>query len=125
MEIGSTRITSAGPGRLSAATSFWARTVVDQDGQLIGSICDLMLDSEHGRIAYAVVATGGFMGNGEMLFAVPWSALRAVGRQLVLECKCDALQSGPSFDRDHWPEAPAYRWHEWVHGYYHARPYWE
>jgi sporulation protein YlmC with PRC-barrel domain len=116
---------SAGPGQLSAATSFWARTVVDQDGEVLGSISDLMLDLERGRVAYAVVATGGFMGNGERLFAVPWSALRAHGQHFVLECKRDALQSGPAFDREHWPDRPAHGWHELVHAHYHSRPYWE
>jgi sporulation protein YlmC with PRC-barrel domain len=126
MEIGSARYAQGGPGsRLSAATSFFARTVVDSDGAMLGSITDLMLDLERGRIAYAVVATGGIMGIGERLFAVPWSALRPLGQQFVLECKRAALETAPAFDRDHWPLTPAYRWHERVHAYYHSRPYWE
>jgi sporulation protein YlmC with PRC-barrel domain len=126
MQIGSVRTAEVGPGpRLSAATSFYARTVVDGDGEVLGSISDLMLDIERGRVAYAVVATGGFMGVGERLFAVPWNALRAVGQQFVLECKRAALDSAPAFDRDHWPHAPAYGWHELVHAHYHSRPYWE
>lgn len=126
MEIGSVDPARAGPGRrLSAATSFYARTVVDPAGEVLGSISDLMLDLERGRIAYAVVATGGFMGIGERLFAVPWKALRAMGHQFVLECERSALDSAPAFDRDHWPLTPAYSWHERVHAHYHSRPYWE
>lgn len=116
----------AGPGRrLSAASSFYARSVVDRDGEVIGTISDLMLDLECGRVAYAVVATGGFLGVGELLFAVPWRALRATGQHFVLECHRSELESAPAFDRDHWPFAPAYRWHERVHAHYHSRPYWE
>lgn len=126
MEIGSAGAALAGPGtRLSAATSFLARTVVDKDGETLGSISDLMLDLERGRVAYAVVASGGIMGIGERLFAVPWSALRPVGQQFVLECTRAGLDSAPAFDRDHWPLTPAYRWHESVHAYYRSRPYWE
>lgn len=126
METGSLSPGPAGPGpRLSAATSFCARTVVDSDGEVVGSISDLMLDLECGRVAYAVVATGGFLGVGELLFAVPWRALRAMGQDFVLECKRSALESAPAFDRDHWPLAPAYRWHERVHAHYRSRPYWE
>jgi sporulation protein YlmC with PRC-barrel domain len=126
MEIGSAGVALAGPGRrLSAATSFYARTVIDTDGEVLGSISDLMLDLDRGRIAYAVVATGGFMGIGERLFAVPWRALRAMGQQFVLECEHSALDTAPAFDRDHWPLTPAHGWHERVHAHYHARPYWE
>jgi sporulation protein YlmC with PRC-barrel domain len=126
METGSVRASQAGPGScLSAATSFLARTVVGGDGEVLGSIRDLMLDLERGRVAYAVVAIGGFVGIGERLFAVPWSALRPMGRQFVLACTRATLESAPAFDRDHWPLTPAHRWHERVHAYYHSRPYWE
>jgi sporulation protein YlmC with PRC-barrel domain len=115
-----------GPGsRLSAATSYFSRTVVDSDGEMLGSIADLMLDLERGQIAYAVVACGGIMGIGERLFAVPWRALRPLGEQFVLECQRSALEAAPAFDRDHWPLTPAYPWHERVHAHYRSRPYWE
>lgn len=126
MENGSAHAAQAGPGpRMSAATSFWARTVVDRDGEVLGSISDLMIDLERGCVAYAVVATGGFMGIGERLFAVPWRALRAVDQQFVLDCKRASLETAPAFDRDHWPLTPAYLWHQRVHAHYHSRPYWE
>jgi sporulation protein YlmC with PRC-barrel domain len=126
MEIGSTRGASAGPGRrLSTATSLSARTIVDSHGEILGSISDLMLDLDRGCIAYAVVATGGFVGIGERLFAVPWKALRPMGHQFVLECERSALDTAPAFDRDHWPLTPAHWWHERVHAHYHSTPYWE
>jgi sporulation protein YlmC with PRC-barrel domain len=126
MEIVSVSATTAGPGRrLSAATSFYARTVLDAEGEVLGSISDLMLDLDRGCIAYAVVATGGFVGIGERLFAVPWKVLRAAGEQFVLECARSTLDTAPAFDRDHWPLAPAHWWHERVHAHYHSRPYWE
>jgi len=111
--------------RLRAATSFYARTVVDRRGRVLGSISDLMLDLERGRIAYAVLAVGGFVGVGERLFAVPWGALRACGQQFILDCREAALESAPAFDREHWPLAAAYGWHERVHAHYDSRPYWE
>jgi sporulation protein YlmC with PRC-barrel domain len=126
MRTGSARSGRHGPGsRLSAATSYFSRTVVDSDGEMLGSIADLMLDLERGQIAYAVVACGGIMGIGERLFAVPWRALRPLGEQFVVECQRSALESAPAFDRDHWPLTPAYPWHERVHAHYHSRPYWE
>ncbi|HXD43095.1 MAG TPA: PRC-barrel domain-containing protein [Ramlibacter sp.] len=125
MEIGSAGH-AEGPGPcLSPATSFYARLVVDAHGEVLGSISDLLLDLERGCVAYAVLSTGGFMGMGERKFAVPWRALRPVGQQFVLDCKRAQLESAPPFDREHWPQALAYGWHERVHAHYHSHPYWK
>lgn len=116
----------AGPGSsLSEASSFSARTVVDSDGQVLGSVVDLMLDLDRGCVAYAVVGTGGFMGIGERLFAVPWSALRTDGEQLALQGKRSEFEEAPSFDREHWPHTPGPSWHQRLHDHFHSRPYWE
>ncbi len=111
--------------QLAAGTSLCARTVMSSAGDVLGSISDLMLDLECGRVAYAVIASGGFVGIGERLVAVPWSALKQVGQHFVLLGKPGALESAPAFDRDHWPVAPAPWWHERVHEHYRSRPYWE
>ena len=34
-----------------------------------------MIDMRTGRVAYAVISFGGFLGIGDKLFAVPWQAL--------------------------------------------------
>ena len=116
----------AGPGlRLGAATSFYARMVADSDGNMLGSISDLILDLERGRVAYVVVSTGGFMGMGERMFAVPWQALRSVGQQFVLDCKRAALEAAPAYEPDRWPSISTYGWHERVHAHFHSRPYWK
>ncbi|MEO8655958.1 MAG: PRC-barrel domain-containing protein [Ramlibacter sp.] len=114
-----------GSTSLSPGTSLCAQTVVDQAGNVLGSIVDLLLDLERGRIAYAVVASGGFMGMGERLVAVPWNALKAEARQFVLQGKRSTLDSGPTFEHEQWRTAPAMRWHERVHEHFGTRPYWE
>ncbi len=126
MQLDSVEACQAARGpHLRAATSFYARAVLDRRGRVLGSISDLMLDLERGRVAYAVLAVGGFIGIGERLFAVPWGALRCCGQQFVLECSEAALASAPAFDREHWPVATEYAWHERVHAHYRSRPYWE
>ncbi|ESR25972.1 hypothetical protein N177_1307 [Lutibaculum baratangense AMV1] len=45
-------------------------------GEHIGHIDRLMIDKETGRVAYAVLAFGGFLGVGERHCPVPWSLLR-------------------------------------------------
>jgi hypothetical protein len=49
--------------------------VINMAGEHMGKIEDLMIDLENGRVAYAVLSFGGFLGLGNKLFAVPWEAL--------------------------------------------------
>jgi sporulation protein YlmC with PRC-barrel domain len=52
-------------------------SVVDSQGGLLGTVQQLVCDLRTGRIAYAVVASGGFVGQGEARFALDWSGLEA------------------------------------------------
>jgi sporulation protein YlmC with PRC-barrel domain len=110
---------------LSGATSLCAQTLIDSTGDVMGSIVDVLLDLERGRVAYALVACGGFVGVGERMFAVPWTALQHDGAQFVLNGNRSLLESGPSFDREHWSDTPEQGWHERVHAHFHARPFWD
>jgi uncharacterized protein YrrD len=66
-------VASAPP--LGAAGKLYGRIVTGSDGEILGSISDLLLDVAAGRVAYALVARGGFMGLGERLFVIPWDKL--------------------------------------------------
>ena len=43
-------------------------------GEDLGKIEEIMIDIPTGRVAYAVLSFGGFLGMGNKLFAVPWDA---------------------------------------------------
>lgn len=45
------------------------------DGDEIGKISHLMIGKRSGRVEYAVMSFGGFLGMGESHFPVPWDAL--------------------------------------------------
>lgn len=45
------------------------------DGEEIGKIAHLMIGKRSGRVEYAVMSFGGFLGIGESHFPVPWDAL--------------------------------------------------
>ncbi len=51
-------------------------TVVNTNYQDLGTIEDLVLDAGAGRIAYAVLSFGGFLGMGDKYFAIPWNAFQ-------------------------------------------------
>jgi sporulation protein YlmC with PRC-barrel domain len=115
------------PGqRLVAASNLLGDRIVDGDNRTLGTLCDVLIDAERGCIAYAVMASGGFMGLGERMYAIPWKALsRDGGRRCYVLCGSQATLAGaPVFDREHWPSEPDLQWHERVHRYYKATPYW-
>ena len=124
--IGGTRDTSGpGPEVMDAAT-LTGNNVVNPANEKLGSIEAVMLDVAHGRIAYAVVAFGGFLGIGEKLFAVPWSALTldANRKCFLLNVPKERLRDAPGFDKDHWPTMADPQWATEVHGYYGTPLYW-
>ena len=45
-------------------------------GENLGDVKDVVVDTENGRVAYAVVGIGGFLGIGEKLSAFPMSAFK-------------------------------------------------
>ena len=61
------------------------------DGKDLGSISELIIDPGTGRVAYAVVELGGFLGIGEADFAVPWALFTPSGDGYVLNVPKDKL----------------------------------
>ena len=47
--------------------------VYGRDGRNIGSVQRVMIDKRSGKVAYAVVSFGGFLGMGEDYYPMPWS----------------------------------------------------
>jgi len=79
--------------------------VINTAKEHLGKIEDLMIDLEHGRVAYAVLSFGGFLGLGNKLFAVPWEALtvRPHEHAFVLNVSKETLGKAEGFDKDDWP----------------------
>ena len=46
------------------------------NGEKVGEIKRVMIDKESGKVAYAVMRFGGFLGMGEKYHPLPWDALR-------------------------------------------------
>ncbi|KAF0813645.1 hypothetical protein IGB42_01996 [Andreprevotia sp. IGB-42] len=117
-----------GPGPyLMLADTLEGNDVVNRAGENLGEVKGLMLDVERGRVAYAVLSFGGFLGIGDKLFAVPFNALEldTDNKQFVLDADKDRLEGAPGFDKDHWPSVADHQWGQDVHAYYGTTPYWE
>src|ERR1700738_1690680 len=50
--------------------------VYGPDNQKIGSVQRVMIDKMSGKVAYAVISFGGFLGMGEDYYPVPWASLK-------------------------------------------------
>ena len=76
-----------------------------------GKVEDLLLD-HNGRVGYAVVSFGGFLGIGDKLFAVPWDAV-VVDREkrtVYVDVKKETLERSPSFTADKYPDPNDRAW---------------
>ena len=115
------------PRRVLAASTIKGDDVVNHQNQDLGSIEDLMIDLERGRIAYAVLSFGGFLGMGDKLFAIPWEAMTVDqdNKRLVLNIDKELLKKAPGFDKNNWPDMADPAWGAELHSYYGYRPYWE
>jgi hypothetical protein len=78
----------------------------------IGEIKDLAIGQD-GKIIYAAVSFGGFLGVGEKLFAVPFESIdivREAGNKDNLYARMDiaeeTLKSKAGFDNNNWPDRP-------------------
>ncbi|MFM0416655.1 PRC-barrel domain-containing protein [Paraburkholderia aromaticivorans] len=117
-----------GPGPdVMAASTLDGNKVISSDGEHVGKISDIMLDVRGGRIAYAVLSTGGFLGIGDTLHAIPWSALTldTDDKCFVLDASAELIKNSPGFDKDNWPSMADMQWGATVHEYYNRPPYWE
>ena len=81
-----------------------------KSGEKIGDIRDLVVDAS-GTIRLAIVSTGGFLGVGDRLHAVPWDAL-ALGPKddHILDIDRARLQAAPGFTSRTWPNLGDDRW---------------
>lgn len=91
--------------KFMSATTLIGDGIRNPQGDSLGDLKEIMLDTTNGKIAYAVVSYGGILGMGDKLFAVPWSAFTIdhENHQLVLNVSKDRLKDAPGFDKDNWP----------------------
>ena len=112
--------------RTLSATSLIGDPVVNRAGENLGKLEDLMIDVVQGRVAYAVLSFGGFLGIGSKLFAVPWSSLAVdeANKRVVMDVTKESLENAPGFDKDHWPDFSQDDVGAQVYRHWGQKPYW-
>jgi sporulation protein YlmC with PRC-barrel domain len=111
-----------------SASKIIGEAVVNRQNENLGKIHELVIDAKEGRLAYAVLSFGGFMGMGNKLFALPWRAFEFAKNEnkLILNVDKEKLKAAPGFDQDaKWPDFADRTWGSSIYRYYGYDPYWE
>lgn len=123
-DTGSEALRGSGPDLLGINTLI-GNNVCNLAGESLGDIKEIMLDIRSGKVSYAVLSFGGFLGMGEKLFAVPWGVmtLDTNNKCFVLNVEKDRLKKAPGFDKDQWPDMASQAWTKEIHSFYGATPH--
>jgi sporulation protein YlmC with PRC-barrel domain len=98
-------------------------TVKNEQNEDLGTIKDAVIDQQAGKIRYAALSFGGWLGIGDKLFAVPWRALTIQqgendDRFVLLKKSKQDLERAPGFPDDNWPDATNVRFQREVNTFY-------
>jgi len=115
-------------GTLISADKVEGTSVYNRTGDKLGSVKSVMIDKKSGRVAYAVMSFGGFLGMGSDTHPLPWSVLDYNTDQdgYVVDLDKETLEKAPRFGSGQ-DQAQAWgdpKWGREVHDYYRAEPYW-
>lgn len=105
--------------------------VENSKGENLGKIESLMLDLSEGRILYAVLSFGGFLGMGDKLFPVPTDGLqfrvdeKGNLERCIVDLDKDVLKDAPGYDKNNLPSTADRTFARSVYTHYGYTPYWE
>ena len=114
------------PHQLIASDRVEGTAVRRANGGMIGHIERLMIDKISGKVSYAVLSFGGFLGIGTNLIPLPWGRLHYNPKfeAYELDIEDDELKRAPSFRAD-----KDFDWGDRsqeveLHRFYGVPPYW-
>lgn len=126
MLVGRELITTIARSPLRTSSQVRGATVRTSDGREAGEIDRLVVDVERGKVAYALVAKGGFLGIGEEWRAVPLAALRSTGQaSYTLDQSQHGLATIPILTRDELPRRIRLGDLRRLYQAYDVTPYWQ
>ena len=98
--------------------------VYGADGKRIGSIERVILEKRGGRVAYAILSFGGFLGIGDDYYPLPWEKLRYDDELdgYRIDLTKEQIESAPRYgsEEDSWYQENGRK----VYDYYGVPPYW-
>ena len=111
---------------LISADKVEGTTVYNASGEKLGQIETVMIDKLSGKVAYAVMSFGGFLGMGEEYHPLPWNVLTYDTNLRGYSVNVDkqTLENAPTVKRDEKVNWTDQAWGRRVHEHYGATPYW-
>jgi sporulation protein YlmC with PRC-barrel domain len=104
------------PMGLIRASQLMNVAVYNNEDEQVGTISDIVLDKNTGQARYVAVSTGGFLGLGDALHAIPFKALKSTVRDgdetFILNVDSDHLSNAKGFDQDNWPNMGDRSWQQ-------------
>ena len=118
-----TQATAHPDRRLISSEDVQGTDVYGIGDEAIGQIDHLLIEKISGRVAYAVMSFGGFLGLAHSHYPIPWSALKYDTalqgyRTGITESQ---LKDAPAFSDDSWMDRD---WETRTHQHYGVPTYW-
>jgi sporulation protein YlmC with PRC-barrel domain len=106
------------PMNIVRTSDLMGTTITNMQGEKIGRVHDIVLTPDQSGISYVAIASGGVLGIGERLYAVPWTAVSVApnGKLLTTMIGKKEFDKESSFNRLAWPDEGFTRWSQ--------TPYW-
>lgn len=107
------------------ASQLMGLDVRNSKGEELGEINDIVFDLDDGRIRYAAISFGGFLGVGDKLFAVPLNVMKFKQEPeeayFVFDVTKERLEHAPGFNQDAWPDVASRKWRDEIDAYYNQQ----
>ncbi len=99
--------------------------VYNPQGERLGHVEDVVLHKVSGRVAFALMAFGGFLGVGERFHPLPWTLLAFDTEKngYVVPLDKEHLKTAPTVEAAQF-NAPGAGWGQGVLSYYNVTPFW-
>ncbi len=116
------KLSDAGMTVADPSEDIRGRKIMDQDGEEVGDVDDLLMDEHEMKVRFIRVATGGFLGIGETKFLIPVDAIARMDQDHVfINQSRERIAGAPQYDPDLTYDVQYYGG---LYGHYGYAPYW-
>jgi sporulation protein YlmC with PRC-barrel domain len=115
------------PTRFISSNRLQQYDLVNEQGKDLGQVQTFVIDMLAGRIAFVIVAFGGFLGISDKWFAMPWEiiAWSPEKKKFVVDMPTNVLETAPGMRKNKWMEEINSDWLAECYLHYGLAPYWD